>query len=146
MQELSYPKTKEQWWALVDLHWDDLYEICGMFLPLSNRVNCWEMKTPTTMGENIREAREKRWPDLEKYLNGAWWKSPDDPSIHSIPSWGVLCDLCSEAYLLYDEDKSEEENVADSAEFMEELLGNFPFTEEFKSQKEEELTPDWMRE
>ena len=33
---------------------------------------------------------------IGKFLQLAWEKAPDKAWIHSIPSWGILCDLCSD--------------------------------------------------
>lgn len=144
---MDYPKTKQEWWETLEAHWDNIWDILSMFLPLSKKVNCHDIQTETTMAQNVEIARKERSPDMVHYLNAAWWKAPDNPSIHSIPSWGVLCDLCSESYLI-EEDVGEptEENLTESQEFVQDLLQNFPFTEDYKKQKIEELTPDWMRE
>lgn len=32
-------------------------------------------------------------------LQHAWEAAPDKPYIHGWPSWGMLCDLCSEAWV-----------------------------------------------
>lgn len=38
----------------------------------------------------------KDWTSIASILNNAWFNAPDCPSIHQIPGWNVLCDLCSE--------------------------------------------------
>lgn len=85
----SYPKTKEEYWETVDKYWENLFDILYMFLP----------KEDVTHADHLRLEKN---PDISKLFNDAWWAAPDSPSIHSIPSWHVLCDLCSESYLLYE--------------------------------------------
>lgn len=104
------PTTKAEWWANLEKHWDDLYEICFMFLPTYENLD-WEKKvTETSLGQNILLAKKARdGHALARYFNAAWWNAPDDRSIHSIPSWGVLCDLCSEEWCLYEDEEGEEQ-------------------------------------
>ncbi len=45
---------------------------------------------------------------LVNYLNQTWQNAPDEFWIHELPSWGVLCDLCSESYVLEDENEPPE--------------------------------------
>ncbi|UTC30016.1 hypothetical protein STASHLEY_00820 [Brevundimonas phage vB_BpoS-StAshley] len=43
--------------------------------------------------DKLEEAKDKR---LWFVLQGLWNDAPDSISIHSWPSWGRFCDLCSE--------------------------------------------------
>lgn len=108
------PTTKAEWWSLVNEHWDNLWEIFLMFVP--NHDFDWgsdvfvESKEPDVLTK-IQRAKEARdGHALARHLNAAWATAPDDRSIHSIPSWGVLCDLCSEEYVLY-QDEEELKNL-----------------------------------
>lgn len=83
----SYPKTAEEWWNNVDTYWANLYNILVMFLP----------KEQLKEADNLRLQKD---PKLVRLFSDAWWNAPDNRGIHSIPSWHVLCDLCSESYLL----------------------------------------------
>lgn len=86
----EYPHNEEEYWQIVDAHWENLYDILVRFLPRE------QLKT----ADNLRLNKDRA---IVKLFNDAWWNAPDSGSIHSIPSWHVLCDLCSEAYVLYDE-------------------------------------------
>lgn len=85
-----YPKTKEEYWNIIDSHWENLYNIMVRFLP----------KEKLAQADNFRLSKDSR---LSSLFNDAWWNAPDSRSIHTIPSWHVLCDLCSESHLLGDE-------------------------------------------
>lgn len=92
----EYPKNAEEYWQIVDAYWANLYNILARFLP----------KDQLAQADNLRLNKN---PEIARLFNAAWGNAPDSPSIHSIPSWRVLCDLCSEEYVLYDE--SEMDNV-----------------------------------
>lgn len=94
----SYPKTKEEYWDIVDRYFQDLYNIMVMFLP----------KHELAKVDNLRLTKDR---ELSRLFELTWGNAPDNRSIHNIPAWHVLCDLCSEAYVLY-EDELENEQVA----------------------------------
>ncbi len=89
-----YPRTKEEYWNIVDAHWENLYNIMVRYLP----------KDQLAKADNFRLNKD---PAIVHLFNDAWWNAPDNRSIHAIPSWYVLCDLCSESYLLQDEGEQE---------------------------------------
>lgn len=79
----GYAKTREEWWFLLRHRWPKIRSIIGMYLP----------------GEltNATHAKEKGEADtLYLILQRTWAAAPDRPSIHTIPGWGTLCDLCSD--------------------------------------------------
>lgn len=79
----GYAQTMEEWWFLVDHHWENLLSIVQRFFPNG--------------AQKAEEAKEERNGHiLLSCMNEAWWKAPDEPSIHSIPDWGQLCNLCSD--------------------------------------------------
>lgn len=84
----SYPKNKEEYWQNVNDYWENLRDILGMFLSKEQVLLADEM-------------RQQQNPDIVRILNEAWWLAPDSRGLHSIPSWHVLCDLCSEEHVLY---------------------------------------------
>jgi hypothetical protein len=88
----TYPENKDQYWRLVDQHWADLINIVYMYAP--NKV------------EDASNYRLNQDPKINNVFQDSWWNAPDSPSIHYIPSWSVLCNLCSEAHVLFDEDGS----------------------------------------
>lgn len=86
----SYPKTREEYWNIVDAHWENLYNILTSFLP----------REQLKEADDLRLNKDRR---IVKLFNDAWWNAPDNRSIHSIPDWHILCDLCSESCVLADE-------------------------------------------
>lgn len=85
----SYPTTKEEYWSIVDQYWENIFDILNMFLSKEKAVEA----------NNMRLNKDT---NIVRLFNSAWSNAPDDCSIHSIPSWHVLCDLCSESYVLDD--------------------------------------------
>lgn len=86
----DYPENKEQYWQLVDQHWADLINIVCVYNP--------------DKAEDAAHYRLNQDPEIDKIFQDSWWNAPDSPSIHHIPSWNILCNLCSEAYVLFDEE------------------------------------------
>lgn len=74
---------KTEWWATLDRHFFQLARIIHKFLPQHSVLKA----------QTLQAARD---PAMANLLEAAWAAAPDHPSIHSIPGWGVLCDLCSE--------------------------------------------------
>jgi len=87
---ITYPKTKEEYWLLVDAHWEDLYDILFRFLP----------KSELAQADYLRLNMDS---EISRLFQHAWENAPDSRSIHSIPSWNILCNLCSESYVLYED-------------------------------------------
>ena len=54
--------------------------------------------------EDASNYRLNQDPKIADIFEQAWGAAPDSSSIHHIPSWGVLCNLCSEAHVLFDDD------------------------------------------
>jgi hypothetical protein len=110
------PKTAEEWWALVETHWDDLETIIFTYMDCNTPANdppgdVSGKITGRNIGEEIKYLRKiKDGHKLARYFNGAWGLAPDQPGIHRIPGWHALCDLCSEEYVL-DENEAPANNI-----------------------------------
>ena len=100
-----YPKTKEQWWENVDDCWIHLIKILERYIGMQDMEDVRGNLTTEPRYIEILRMKKERNPELVRYFNGAWWNAPGSPSIHQIPGWGVLCDLCSEEHVLYEEKK-----------------------------------------
>lgn len=120
----DYPKTKSEWWALAQEHADNLREIVLTYHPaikFSYVDDLFEVTAPNAQAacnfvsdqivkENDGCPVEKfdRYlldsdPEMAIILNQAWFGIPESTRCWPVPSFGVLCDLCSEAYVLEEE-------------------------------------------
>lgn len=99
-----YPKTKDEWWAVVNNYWDDLLLVVGKYVNLSefSGLKGEEFVTETLLSTAIKAKRDKN-TDLVMLFENAWSAAPDSGSIHGNAAWGILCDLCSESYLLFED-------------------------------------------
>lgn len=88
---MLYPTNKEEYWQLVDTHWEDLYDILFRFLD----------KNELSKADYLRLNMDS---EISRLFQHAWENAPDNKSIHFIPGWNVLCNLCSESYVLYEEE------------------------------------------
>lgn len=91
---ITYPKTKEEFWQIVNYHWEDLYDIMFRFLH----------KDELSRADYLRLNMNR---EISRLFQHAWENAPDSKSIHSIPGWNILCNLCSESYVLYEEENNE---------------------------------------
>lgn len=99
-------KNKEDWWRGVDDHWENLLDI--IFHHMDCRHAAYEIpgdaKSKPT-GRNILDEveylRKNRNEKLARYFSTTWCLA-SDAYAWTVPSWGVLCDLCSEEYVLDD--------------------------------------------
>ena len=82
----NWPKTKDEWWTLVDEHWADLLSLMHRFIG-------------PKLGD-VEKLKADRDSDLVISFNDAWFKAPEVPGLSEISGWDLLCDLCSEAYVL----------------------------------------------
>ena len=81
------PETAEQWWALVEQYHDELCELVSAFHP------CNHSYTDFVITAASAEAACE------------WFGMPESTEVRSYPGFGVLCNLCSESYVLYEGDE-----------------------------------------
>jgi hypothetical protein len=99
------PSNPKEYWAIVDYYWNDLNHIINIYLPTFAKkwIDNSIIPLDKTLGEYIIELKETRNPRLVRILNSAWWNAPDEKCCEGEhKSWNVLCDLCSEEYVLYE--------------------------------------------
>ena len=97
---MSYPKTKDEWWKLVDDFWPQLLGLMNRWIGMTDNEDIDGNITECQRSEEIAKMKQDRDPRLVSYLNGAWGNAPDVPELSEIPGWGILCDLCSENHVL----------------------------------------------
>jgi len=81
-----YPKTAEEWWKLLN---DFGEQIQNDFFRYGTQSEWKKFRNA------VRGHKNTGW--IVHFLNEVWWKLPDTSSIHDIPTFKLLCDLCSEA-------------------------------------------------
>jgi len=121
------PTTKEEWWECVDELQDELIGCVRRFHPNvhnsyhPNRELVITAADAEAACEKIREEiRQNSVGDpvllakmyiadrdsrLVSILNETWFGAPESSSVMSVPGFAVLCDLCSESYLLYEDEE-----------------------------------------
>lgn len=102
------PTTAEEWWKNVEEHWVHIEGILWRFLPLWDRKDLDGHFEEKPLCDKIKRLKSEKNRDLASYFQAAWGEAPDNQSIHEIPGWFILCDLCSEEHVLYD---AEEQNM-----------------------------------
>jgi hypothetical protein len=100
----SQPNNKQEYWDIVYKYWDDIFHILNIYLPTFGKQWIDNSSLDKTLGEYILELKETKNPRLVRAFNAAWFNCPDEMSgDFAHKSWSVLCDLCSEEYVLYEE-------------------------------------------
>lgn len=119
---MSYPETKAAWWVLVEEHKDELLDLVSMFHPYYRQT--YNYPITATMAEKVCEAVRKEIADKEQYdpqrlferyckeknpelvhlLNEVWFGIPESSEVRNQPGFYELCDLCSEGYVLDEEE------------------------------------------
>ena len=97
---MTYPKTKDEWWKLVDDNWPRLLGLMNNWLGMTDNEDIDGNITECQRSEEIAKMKQDRNSRLATYLNGVWCNAPDVPGLDEIPGWTLLCDLCSENHLL----------------------------------------------
>lgn len=86
----GYPTNKDEWIQTLDKWMPELQHIVETFF---------------SEGENLTTLMTfKDWTSIASILNKAWFNAPDCPTIHQIRGWHVLCDLCSEFAIIFQDD------------------------------------------
>lgn len=95
----KYPTTYNEYWNTVDDYWLQLLELFARFLPshYPKRDDPYEVDHTLIVAETYRRNKDRKILEL---FNRTWAAAPDNGAIHLLGGWNVLCDLCSESYLL----------------------------------------------
>lgn len=105
--------TPDEWWQAVNDNWNDLIKIIYCYLrteePAHEDVRNLTTKEIgiTIMADILKAKTERDWHRLWRYFHWAWEAAPDTITIHSIPSWSVFCDLCSETWVFQPDEEVE---------------------------------------
>jgi hypothetical protein len=102
--------NKEDWWNCVDRYWDALVEITAHHMDMLHPAyeTPGDDKTcPTgrSICDEMEHLRETRNPRLASYFEASWGLASDSYAREGRYGWGALCDLCSEKYVLHEEEE-----------------------------------------
>ena len=100
--------AKEDYWGLVNHKWDDILRILNDQLDLG--ALAFEIPgdpespiTHRTVLEELLILKRTQDPKIVRYFNAAWGMASES-YCWSKPSWGQFCDLCSEEWVLNEEE------------------------------------------
>lgn len=114
MANRYYIRTKEEYWQVVYDWWDDLLSIMRRFIPMEGYEDKDGTILEVPLWQYIVKLKDKRDLNLDGYFQSTWLSAPDSGWIHGIKGWDILCDLCSESYVLYEDEGreyTEEDNI-----------------------------------
>lgn len=120
-----YPKNKKEWWECVEKNWENLKALIENFHPSSSLYSQNDLLITAAKAEHLceqyREEIRKQVkedptklaegymlrhdPKLADILNETWFGMPESVEVRSYPGFNELCDLCSESYLLGENDE-----------------------------------------
>lgn len=126
---MSYPKTKEEWWKFVEENVNTLQNLIARYHPYYKNLHLGHKISAETAERVCKQVRkqiaeetvedpqvsfrkfvEARDEKLVNLLNEVWFGMPESMSYREAPGFGLLCDLCSEAWVLNDECKIDKED------------------------------------
>lgn len=81
-------QTPEDWWSVIDFHLSNLQQTADRVY-----IDPPVASLRSSLAEAVQQRDHVKAHDI---LEAIWTAAPDRPYIHRWPSWGVLCDLCSE--------------------------------------------------
>lgn len=105
---MSYPKNKSEWWTLVDQWWDQIVIMASDQLDLDGLSyeipgNPGSPITGRTVIQELIHLKQTQNSKIARYFNAIWGLAPDSYA-YSKSGWGQLCDLCSEEYVLHEDE------------------------------------------
>ena len=98
-------ETKDDWWTLLETSWSNILDMAVQVgAPLGQNIDLDGKDMPISLLKQMEDAKTaKNWEVLSIFFNKVWWMLPDESSIHSIPGFHSLCDLCSETWVFQEE-------------------------------------------
>jgi len=127
LDEIDYPKDADEYWALAEANKDDLVTLIQRFHPYNGTVHSGfeitahaaermcagvresiareVLESPTQSFERCLAEKDDHIVDI---LNHTWFGMPESTGVRCLPGFGVLCDLCSESYVLEQPEEMED--------------------------------------
>jgi hypothetical protein len=107
MNNYTSPKTKEEYWNIVNLYWKDIRFILDLYLPTFKKQYIDLSPLNSTLGEYIEELKVSRNPRIARVFNAAFWNIPETIPTNEISSYAQFYDLCTKEYRLYEDFEQE---------------------------------------
>lgn len=93
------PNNADEYWQVVDKYWPLILDIVLRFC--SDNIFSVDSKYfGKKLAVVLTSMKLNRDTEICNFFDQAWYNAPDTGHIHLIPGWEILCDLCSESYLV----------------------------------------------
>ncbi len=92
------PETYDEYWKVVSDYLPELINIVLMHAPPVELED--ERYFLQKTGAVLADMARNKDPKIVDYFEKTWHSAPDSGEIHAIRGWNILCDLCSESYLI----------------------------------------------
>ncbi len=98
--------TQNDWWDAVYKNWPDLLDIVYHHMDPGHVAydipgDASSALTGRTIATELERLKDERDDRTARYLAAAWCMA-SDAYAWSVPSWGVLCDLLSEEWVIHE--------------------------------------------
>jgi hypothetical protein len=98
-EQVKITDLKSWWAALIDHVLPNLEEYKKI---KSIRHHVIEVQR---LGAEIKAANsytKEKALEISQALHGVWFYAPDNPSMFDMPCWFIICDLCSENWVIHE--------------------------------------------
>lgn len=108
--------TKNDWWQELESNWINIERLINTFHPVHDNAPQMEITAPTAelarkfIASDIKEIgnytkmKDEKDSALSLILSETYWGIPESTECWQYPGFGVLCDLCSESDVLFEEE------------------------------------------
>lgn len=98
-------RSRDEWVEVLETNWPDLEKIIEKYIDPKSLTSSVPLLIARKPVRAVRDDIDHAWKDcdwqrLKIYLQEAWWRAPDEPTIHNETGWDVLCELLTEDWVL----------------------------------------------
>lgn len=104
------PKTEQEYWHLIDIHWNEIFHIMNVYLPTFQKQWIDGTSLDCPLGDFLVQLKKLHSRRLIRALNAVWFNLPDEKSVLGQPE-GEIIDL------IYDLCVREDQCLNDIGEF-----------------------------
>ena len=100
--------NKNDWWTLLESNWDNILNIASDQLDVNSLAfeipgNPESKMTGRNVLQEMNHLKIIKDSNISRYLNAIWGLASDAYARENRRGWKIICDLCSEEYVLYEE-------------------------------------------